>query len=48
MIYLHITGFTGKNATDFKIEYIEALNEMKRYLSASFQQLNLICQRFKH
>lgn len=43
---LLIMGFTGKDATDFKIQYIEAFNEMEKYLQSEFKQFNDMCQHF--
>lgn len=43
---LLVMGFTGKDATDFKIQYIEAFNEMEKYLQNEFRQFNQICQNF--
>ena len=43
---LLVMGFTGKDATDFKIQYIEAFNEMEKYLQSEFKQFNDMCQRF--
>ncbi|MFC6166661.1 Rha family transcriptional regulator [Acinetobacter terrestris] len=43
---LLVMGFTGKDATEFKIQYIETFNEMEKYLQSEFKQFNNICQRF--
>ena len=43
---LLVMGFTGKDATEFKIQYIEAFNEMEKYLQSEFKQFNDMCQRF--
>lgn len=43
---LLVMGFIGKNATELKIQYIEAFNEMEKYLQSEFKQFNDMCQHF--
>lgn len=37
---LLVMGFTGKHATDFKIKYIEAFNQMELYLNNNWNRFN--------
>ncbi|MQW92227.1 Rha family transcriptional regulator [Acinetobacter wanghuae] len=39
---LLVMGFTGKYATGFKIQYIEAFNKMEKYLQSTQQQYNQV------
>lgn len=43
---LLVMGFTGKQATEFKIQYIEAFNEMEKHMNNAYQQFNTVCKRF--
>ena len=43
---LLVMSFTSKDTTDFKIQYIEAFNEMERYLNNEFKKFNQICRSF--
>lgn len=43
---LLVMGFTGKQAIDFKIKYIEAFNMMERHINNAYQQFNAVCKHF--
>ncbi|MPN11653.1 hypothetical protein SDC9_158957 [bioreactor metagenome] len=43
---LLVMGFTGKDAIEFKIQYIEAFNEMEKYLNNEFKRFNEMCLSF--
>lgn len=44
---LLVMGFTGKRAIDFKIAFIEAFNEMERFIHSNLDELNKICHQFE-
>lgn len=43
---LLVMGFTGKQATEFKIKYIEAFNAMEKHINNAYQQFNEVCKQF--
>lgn len=43
---LLVMGFTGKQATEFKIKYIEAFNAMEKHMNKVYQQFNAVCMQF--
>lgn len=43
---LLVMGFTGKQAIEFKIKYIEAFNAMEKHINSAYQQFNEVCKRF--